>query len=170
MERAMEWVVDIATIAGAIASVVCAWVGISSRRRQNRSDRQNHPLARLKAAEWERGHDEAIESAILRDGYVELRDAAGVRHLLLVSVELREEQERRDRERRMKRARVPPWALDLMPPDDSRRYAMEWSAHLLQLIEENAIGQARRDRRRLTFAAVVLSVALRVRRALSKSY
>jgi hypothetical protein len=64
-------------------------------------------------------------------------------------------------------ASIPTWATSLMPAADARRYAWEWGAHLYQLIEEGQLRQARRDRRVLALAGLLMAVALRARRALS---
>jgi hypothetical protein len=64
---------------------------------------------------------------------------------------------------------VPSWILGLMSADDAQRYSSEWGAHLLQLIEEGEVGQARRDRRRFVIATITLAVALRVRRAFGRA-
>ncbi len=64
-------------------------------------------------------------------------------------------------------ANVPTWSLRLLNPEDARRYGLEWSAHLHQLLEEGEERQARIDRRRLALLAVALGVALRARRIFS---
>lgn len=64
---------------------------------------------------------------------------------------------------------VPKWALGLLAAEDAHRYGWEWGAHLLQLVEEGELRQARRDRRRLAFSAIALAVALRVRNVLRKA-
>lgn len=60
---------------------------------------------------------------------------------------------------------IPSWAFSLMTVQDAQRYAREWRAHLHQLIEEGELEQMRRDRRRLALAAITLAVTLRMRRA-----
>jgi hypothetical protein len=65
---------------------------------------------------------------------------------------------------RQQRAAVPAWTLRVLDAQDAQRYAAEWSAHISQLLDEGEDKQARKDRRRLAVAALVLGVALRVRR------
>ena len=67
------------------------------------------------------------------------------------------------------RTDIPTWMLGLMAGEDAQRYAQEWGAHLHQMINEGKIREARRDRRRLAIAAITLTVALRVRRVLSRA-
>lgn len=68
-----------------------------------------------------------------------------------------------------RQAHVPTVALVLFQAPDAQRYAAEWSAHLHQLIEDGELPQAKRDRRRLAFAAITLAVVLRIRRALRRA-
>lgn len=60
-------------------------------------------------------------------------------------------------------------AMRYMEKDDAARYAVEWAAHLDQLVEEGELEQARRDRRRLALAAVLLAIRLRVRHVFSRA-
>jgi hypothetical protein len=64
---------------------------------------------------------------------------------------------------------VPMWALGLMTAEDACRYEREWGAHLHQQVAEGDIKQARRDRRRMAFAAIKLAIALRVRLAFGRT-
>jgi hypothetical protein len=66
--------------------------------------------------------------------------------------------------------RVPPRALRYMDQYDAARYAVEWAAHLRELVEEDEYEQAMRDRRRLTFLAIRMAIALRVRRFFSRAH
>jgi hypothetical protein len=65
-------------------------------------------------------------------------------------------------------ASIPSWATRLMPAADARRYTWEWGAHLYQLVEEGQLKQARRDRRMLALAGLLMAMALRARKVLSR--
>jgi len=64
---------------------------------------------------------------------------------------------------------VPTLVLLIFQPKDRDRYRREWNAHLGQLITEGEIMQAKRDRRRLAFAAIPLAIAMRMRRAFRRA-
>jgi hypothetical protein len=132
------------TIAGTVVALLGLWLGFETHRRVTLLQERL-----LKAAQ------EGMNAA--------LRTKPGI-----------EGEARPGRDKRLTRrgrlaGSVPSWALGLMADADARRYAWEWSAHLLQLIEEGEIRQARRDRRRLALAAVTLAIALRVRRVLGRA-
>lgn len=84
----------------------------------------------------------------------------------VVTIRSRSRWRRRDR---VVRTSVPIWALRLFDPIDVQRYSREWSAHLYQLVEEGDLKRARIDRRRLMYAAIFLALALRVRRAFNQA-
>jgi hypothetical protein len=65
---------------------------------------------------------------------------------------------------------VPPPALRYMDQHDAARYAVEWHAHLYELIEAGEHKQAMRDRRRLAVAAVGMAIALRMRRVFNRAH
>jgi hypothetical protein len=59
---------------------------------------------------------------------------------------------------------VPMWVLGLLRLEDARRYALEWGAHLHQLVEEGQAKRAHADRRWLALSAVTLALTLRLHR------
>lgn len=89
---------------------------------------------------------------------VELIDRSGTRHVRAFSPPLRTFSQAK--------ADCPPRTVCLMATADAERYSAEWGAHLLQLVEEGEVKQARTDRRRLALAAVALALVLRLRRFL----
>jgi hypothetical protein len=194
MEFAMTAIVGVATVLGALASVLALLV--SARGRQIRAQR-------LRTLEEEEARYErlaphmpvilspeavlALETLKLeRKMTDEAMHRINQRRKLLArweswDVAVGHKPERPTRLKHMtatlslgKRSRtpvpdIPSWAFTLMATQDAQRYAREWGAHLHQLIEEGALRQARRDRRRLALAAITLAVALRVRRALGRA-
>ena len=188
----MSLVVGIATIVGALASVLALWLSVRYKRRAS------HESARVGLV-YSGLDDGAIYDFLIAriDGtprnpadvrYNARRIAEGRRdappglHKYLqnrrlnpyrtahfekvVTLRSRPLWRRRDQ---VVRTSVPTWALRLFDPIDVQRYSQEWSAHLHQLVEEGDIKQARIDRRRLVYAAVFLALALRLRRAFSQA-
>jgi hypothetical protein len=60
------------------------------------------------------------------------------------------------------------WPMRLLGAE-RERYQREWGAHLLQLVEDGEIEQARAHRRQFRRQAVLLAIAIRTRRALGRA-
>jgi hypothetical protein len=154
LERVIA-VVWIATIIGAAGTVICAWFAWTETRARWELHRARKELRRTVGA-WKTASEGRSfrEARFRRAGYVEIEEHGGRLHII---------------SGRGGSADPPSWALAWMSDEDASRYLLEWGAHLRELIDEGELEQARRDRRRLAFAAISLAVALRVRRALRRT-
>ncbi len=145
MVQAMVLTAAVLTIVGGLVRAACALMEYKDRIRQEKIQSTIDAYARFHAIT-------VHEYMANLDGEVRIIDPAGNEYVVQVAGKW-----------------DPPRTLKLMPPTDAQRYAWEWSAHLLQLIEEGQIRQARRDRRRLALTAIALAVVLRVRRRLRRA-
>jgi hypothetical protein len=139
------------TALGAIASVLGAWWGYVSWK--NTATERKEQAARSKL--------EKLDLPPVMFAQIEV-------HELLDLEKALEFLERRRIEARESYATVPSVVLLLFQPNDRDRYSREWTAHLCQLIAEGEIKRAKRDRRRLAGAAVLIAIGTRVRRAVGR--
>jgi hypothetical protein len=59
--------------------------------------------------------------------------------------------------------------LGLMDSTEEQRYEQKWAAQLHDLLRDNELRQARRDRRCIVVAAIAFSLMFRLSRALSRA-
>lgn len=189
----MSLAVGIATIVGALASILALWLSVRYKHRPSHESAQvglaysgfdeegaiyDFLIARIDGSPSNLA-DVRYRARQIAEGRRDvppgLRKYLQNRRLNLYRtaqfekvVTLRSKPRWRRRDRGV-RTSVPTWALQLFDPIDVQRYSQEWNAHLYQLVEEGDLKQARIDRRRLVYAAVFLALALRVRRAFSQA-
>jgi hypothetical protein len=63
---------------------------------------------------------------------------------------------------------VPDWALILFEPEEAQRWSKEVESHIWELLEKQAVRQARSDRRKLIVRGVLLAIVLRVGKRLRR--
>jgi hypothetical protein len=187
----MSLAVGIATIVGALASVLAVWLSVRSKLRSSQESARAGPvysdiedaiydflIARIDGTPRNpadvryfacRIAEGQIDTPPRLQKYLQNRLFNSYRTAQFEKVVTLRSRRGWGRRNRMVRTSVPTWALRLFNPIDAQRYSREWGAHLYQLVEEGDIKQARIDRLCLMCAAVFLALALRVRRAFSQA-
>jgi hypothetical protein len=182
MGRSVALIVAIATVLGAVATVVGVLIALRGQRRSRRAETPAVDLAAWETTveRFATGGrfsgldvDHSIPVSLVETrppfGEVVHRDLR-IDNLLVIDAETHAAMRSANRRRSSRQPRtrvkadVPLWATGLLSDQDAARYTYEWGAHLRQLIEEGQLDQARRDRRMLAVAALHLAFALRLRR------
>lgn len=157
----MSTAADIANVLGMVTGAVTAYAGARRLKLTVDERRRLRRWAVELRLRLPRDYPDEAPSTSMLDTSVSRRRRARVRARYPFGIAV-------GRPSKARVLRMPGWTLWLMRAEDAERYEREWGAHLAQLVEEGALEQARRDRRRLALAAVTLAVALRVRQVLSR--